>query len=744
MNGLVKKIVFAIFLLSGFCGFVYQVVWLRLAFAAFGINTQVISVVVSMFMLGLALGSWAAGALIARSGSRHWPRNGIFVYALAELGIGLGAFVVPRLFAVGRQWLLAFGSTDSFYYLLLSALVVAVSIVPWCFLMGTTIPLMIAYVNSRLTKDVKIFSYLYFANTAGAVLGAAVSAAVLIEIFGFRGTLAVAAAINTAIALTSLVIGLKMRRSTAVATSSEAVAEAVHVEIEVENSEKRLILPILFMTGLSSMGLEVAWTRIFTPLVGTTVYSFAFIVIIYLIGTCVGLWAYRRDVRRRKTLTSLALLVWLVLISVGQIVLNDPWLGSGLFRMVVTIFGFAYILGYLTPKQIDGLSGGDSAVVGRSYAVNILGCIVGPLLTSYLLIPLVGTKITVLALSLPYIYFIWQMRKKSVEISSKEFVFCSALTVLLIFGFFGATYEEGLTGARGIRLLKRDYNATVVAISRSPRDKSLLVNGFGMTSLTPITKNMAHLPYALLQRRPEKALVICFGMGTTFRSSLSWDVDTTAVELTPSVKDVFPMFFSDADAVMRNPRGRVVIDDGRRYLQHTSEKYDLITIDPPPPIAAAGSSLLYSKEFYEIAKDHLKEGGILEQWFPDNENPALRVWSPTLGATARSLREVFPYVDVYLSVEGWGYHFIASKTPINAITPEQFVAVMPEAAKADLMEWGAPGNQDISQYAANILSRKMPFDQFLMGSPDIVITDDRPFNEYYLLRNLTDKSGPTR
>src|ERR1035438_8446645 len=127
MRGLNRPLVFLLFFVSGFCGLLYQVVWTRLAFASFGIITPVLSVVISVFMLGLSLGAWAGGrwigALVRRSGC-----SAVLFYALAELLIGLGAFVVPQLFGLGEHLLLAAGQSDSLRYLFFSALVLAAAI----------------------------------------------------------------------------------------------------------------------------------------------------------------------------------------------------------------------------------------------------------------------------------------------------------------------------------------------------------------------------------------------------------------------------------------------------------------------------------------------------------------------------------------------------------------------------------------------------------------------------------------
>jgi MFS family permease len=172
--------------------------------------------VLSVFMLGLAIGSWGGGRwigpLTARTG-----RSAAFFYAGAELAIGLGAFVVPRIFAVGEKVLLASGETDSFGYLTLSALVLAVSILPWCVCMGTTFPFMMAYIREQERDQTRSFSFLYLANVLGAMSGTLLAAVVCIELLGFQHTLWEAAAGNFVIAFISVCLGLSQPPATTLA-----------------------------------------------------------------------------------------------------------------------------------------------------------------------------------------------------------------------------------------------------------------------------------------------------------------------------------------------------------------------------------------------------------------------------------------------------------------------------------------------------------------------------------------------
>jgi spermidine synthase len=283
------------------------------------------------------------------------------------------------------------------------------------------------------------------------------------------------------------------------------------------------------------------------------------------------------------------------------------------------------------------------------------------------------------------------------------------------------------------RRVLRDSTATVSATGIGMH-RHLITNGIGMTSLSPITKMMAHMPLALLDHRPNRVLIICFGMGTTFRSVRSWGISTTAVELVPSVPRLYSFFHSDADQILASPQAQVVIDDGRRFLERSSEKYDVIIIDPPPPVQAAASSLLYSEEFYALAKRRLQPDGILQQWLPDGD------WAMQSGV-AKSLKNSFPYVLVIRSIVERGWHFSASMRPIPMRNASELVAQMPPSAVADMMEWG-PATTPEGQFQL-MLSNQMPLDDLIKLAPEApALTDNRPVNEYFLLRHLVaEKQG---
>ena len=317
----VRSVLFVLFFISGFCGLVYQVVWTRMAFAAFGIIMPVLSIVLSVFMLGLATGSAAGGKWIPALSART-RLSGAFFYGFAELMIGAGAFAVPNLFAAGQRMLLGAGETNSFDYLSLSAVVLAFSLFPWCFFMGTTFPFMMAYIREDETHDTQNFSFLYTANVLGAMTGTFLTAVVFIELCGFHQTLHIAATGNFCIALASAWLGLKRGKNSPKQSGTEPLSPPphpnplpqggegevpgfeVHKEVTVTSPEDRgqsrwrqgtpFLRWILFSTGFCAMAMEVVWTRAFTPVLKTQVYSFALIVFAYLGATFIGSLRYRR------------------------------------------------------------------------------------------------------------------------------------------------------------------------------------------------------------------------------------------------------------------------------------------------------------------------------------------------------------------------------------------------------------------------------------------------------------------
>lgn len=720
---LMRRWFFWFFIVSGFCGLVYQVVWLRLAMAQFGVTTPMVSIVLSVFMGGLALGSFASGWMVKRLDGRS-PVVFLALYALVELVIASSALVVPKGLALGGAWLMggtAWGSLG--HYAVAGAFVVAL-LLPFTASMGATYPFAMAALRRLAGGDARSFSRLYLANVVGATLGTLGSAFVLIEVLGFKGTLAVAAGLNASLAVAALTLAFVWGslKATEAADEPEQAAPSLTA-----GPWRKGLLAMLFTTGLVSMGLEVVWTRQFTPYVGTEVYAFAGILAVYLVATFAGSAAYRTW-SRLHALDGLSLpLLWMLggALALLALVGSDPRLvpsSWGFMRVLLGVAPFSALLGFLTPLLVDRCAQGDGGRAGVAYAVNVVGCVLGPLLAGFWLLPAIGERwsLVVFALMLMAMALV-QAAATNGRAAWRPLGALAALSAVVV----GLTrdFESGFVH----QVLKRDYTATVIGIGGDPRHKTLLVNGIGMTGLSPMTKMMTHLPLAYRKAPARNGLVICFGAGTAYRSMLSWGISSTVVELVPSVPELFGFFHADGAALKQSPLGRIVIDDGRRFLHASSEQYDVITMDPPPPVPAAGTSMLYSREFYRLVKARLRPDGVFQQWVPYGDDA-------TRSSFTRALAEAFPHIRTFTSIEGWGTHYICSMAPLPERSAAELAAQLPPAAAKDLVEWGPTATPE-GQFA-RVLAQPVDWKQIVALSQRApVLEDDRPINEYYFIRS---------
>ena len=732
---------FVFFLVSGFCSLVYEVVWLRLAMAKFGVNTPMISIVLSVFMAGLALGSWAGGILVRRT-ERPGGIHPLRLYGLMELLIGASGLLVPRLLQFSYEWMRGQGNQlawDSSFYYLVSGACVVLSLLPWCTAMGATFPLAMAAIRRTTAAAAqRSFSYLYLSNVLGAMLGTLIPAFVLVELWGFQATLRLAALLNGLLALT--VFALSYTHVSAPPSELVSMPAEVKPASSLYGLPERSILWLLFITGLLTMAMEVVWIRQFTVFLGNVVYSFAVILSAYLAATWIGSMVYRHWARTHEPRESAGIWVFLGILAMLPFAFTDPELPVSeafhwaIFRTVAGIGPLSAALGFLTPLLVDQFSRDDPGRAGHAYAVNIFGGIVGPLLSGFWILPWLGDRWGLIALSIPLfgVGLIAAYRRQP-QTAARPATLpgrYSYPATLLLAAVIIATTKDSTTSLTD-RVELRDYMATVVA-GKTYGNKRLLINGIGMTTLTSVTKHMAHLPLAFLDRPPQNGLVLCFGMGTSFRSMLSWGIDSTVVELVPSVPQLFGYYHADGPELATSPAAHIVIDDGRRYLERTTVQYDVITMDPPPPITTPTTSLLYSREFNEVVKKHLRPGGIFQAWL------ALRDpgWDLTVqSAFVKALRDSFAYIRVFPSLGGVGFHMLASDQPIPVATAQELASRMPPRAAADLEEWGS--GRSAEELFEILLQTEQQITRLATIRPSVPpLQDDRPMNEYFFLRRL--------
>lgn len=282
-----------------------------------------------------------------------------------------------------------------------------------------------------------------------------------------------------------------------------------------------------------------------------------------------------------------------------------------------------------------------------------------------------------------------------------------------------------------------DELATVDTVGGPAAKRRLLIGGVGVTSLTVDTKLMGYLSKAL---RPQAKdfLVIAFGMGSTYRSGLELGMRTDAVELSPTVPSRMPVFFPDAKSYLNHPNGRVITSDGRNYVRLARDRYDLIAVDPAPPIESAGSVVLYTKEFLTEGKARLQPGGVFLLWMP------YALPMDDLKAHVRTFHNVFPHVSLMLSPGGHGMFMLGSDAPLQ-FTDQAILQVLGSpGALRDLADSPDYPPTDGPGWVRAVRRAEWLADDRVTAftGPGPQITDDRPRSEYFLWRRafMSDKA----
>jgi spermidine synthase len=746
--------VYWIFTVSGATALIYQVIWSRWLGLVFGNTTTSISIVLGSFMLGLALGSWAAGRLLFRL------KNPMRAYAYMELGIGIFALCFPLLSRAADLLFTAVVSAETsapasiFVRALLAFMLL---LVPTTF-MGATLPLLTDFFrrNPRYTTGWKV-GLLYAANTLGAALGIVAASFFLIELIGVFATTVVAAVLNLLIASIAFRFA-----SSAGLLLDEKQPEAQKRELDTRG---RLAVAVLTASGAIALASEVLWTRMLETLVGNSTYAFSMIVLLYLVGIAAGSWLMSLMVNRLKhaPLWMIAIQacmgIWIfIALFLFQRIIGAvaPYKGQ-LVPLSIIFFNYLKVMAVLLPLSL--LSGAcfplatrivdprsedaQGVLIARAYAWNTAGAMAGSLLAGFVIAPLLDYFDSVYFLALLYgvtaflammavIRSEWrlgQSRPAMAAVGALALVLTGAAAFIIAGPNDFATRYNAMYPDFQVVFHKPGLQGVTTAIKERNDQLSdiLLVNGMGMTRKTTDTKIMAHLPL-LLHPAPRDTLVICFGMGTTYRSAISYGGNVTVVELVKEVMDAFGYFYRDADRVRTYAKGRMVVNDGRNFLKLTRQKFDLITIDPPPPIDAAGVNNLYSREFIELAKSRLKKGGIMAHWMPFPGTMSGVDDKGTFVMIVKTFTETFPYVAVLRSYHSTGLHVLGSVEPLDISMDRVKQRLMIKEITDDLGEW----DRVPLAYFENIKMFRPP------AGDDVIVTDDRPRLEFYLLRTLRE------
>lgn len=641
----------AVFMVSGAAALVYEVAWVRMFAATLGASSYTIGTVLAAYMGGLALGAKWIGKRADRD-SRP-----LATYAKLEFGIAFVAVLVPLAFLVmpalnravygvleGKLWALTAVRCGLAFLVLL---------VPTA-LMGATFPAMASAVASEGHKGWRV-GLVYGANTLGAVAGVMLAGFWLIGTYGLRMTTWIAAIANVAAALTAMAIAAKQKPRVLIA---EAGVSAMSEE-ESPRAEQNLALAAAAACGFVSLGFEVLWTRMFSVLFASITYSFAMMLAVFLLGLALGAPIAGRlsDAVKRSRIELAGALQLAVAVAALAAYLVFPHLrtktgttslafggpswpaylqslaGDAASVMLFPAFLMGAILPVLARIMSQGPAQGMASRLGRVYAANTVGAMAGSLVTGFVLIPWVhnfANVAIILALISAAAGAVLLFRGGNWAPLNRWLVTGVTAAAMALVVVAGPFRENVLLAKLGLdkpgitKLWYEEGPSLTVAVTEEEgtRDRTMYTDAFkvaGTGDTYEYMRMIGHLPM-LLRPEAKSACVVGLGTGTTAGALSLWPLDRLdIVELCPEVSRATP-YFKRAnrglmDRIGKDPRLRLLFDDGKAYLRSTRSTYDVIVAEPLNP-HMTGASSLYSREFYEAARDRLTPDGVVTQWIP--------------------------------------------------------------------------------------------------------------------------------
>src|SRR6266404_2264237 len=673
-----------ILFLSGIGSLIFETLWLRLSGLTFGNSVWCAALILSSFMAGLALGN----AIAASAKVRQW--RPLHLYAVLEMAVALFGCTIVFCLPLLGQWIRPIFQIMWNYQPILIGLRLVLSflilLVPTT-AMGLTLPVLIEDPILRRTDFGRAIGLLYGFNTLGAVAGALLGEAWLVEAFGLRGTALAAGLASCIAAAIALVV------ATSDGTTVPFIPQgAVPLRLEIRYRPPWHLLFVSLGTGAILLCLEVVWFRFLRLYVVSSSTAFAVMLAVVLAGIGLGGIVagaiHYRSARSNHLLPVLLLLAAILtllsylffpgeLIQARTGVFDVRWWQVAVWSIALT-FPVAFLSGILFPAIVARV---QTSVEDRMNSTgittlfNTAGAAVGPLLASFVLLPGIGHQWSLILCAAGYALlsiFVTERTGRSLprKLSGIGFVVLGlwAVVILTLAIFPYRRAETHFEHAR--RLYEVDNRGHALAhvvttiegtsdtwqllrrdLFGEPYYYRLLTNAFTMSATSPNNQRYMRLfAYLPLAFRPESkdALLLCYGCGVT-ADALLHGLNIKQLDVVDISKEVFRLadFYSGLNYSnpLRDPRVHAVVQDGRFFLQASPRPYDIITGEPPPP-KVAGSVNLYTQEFFSLMNSRLKEGGIATFWLPIGQ---LRVEESK--AILRGFHNVFPNTSVWASAD---------------------------------------------------------------------------------------------
>jgi len=688
-------VLLALFAGSGCAALIYEVVWFQLLQLVIGSSAVSLGVLLGTYMGGMCLGSFLLPCVVR---ARRHPFR---VYAGIELGIGtcgiLVLFGVPLLDRLYPAIVVA-GSAG----ILLRGAIAAMCLLPPTLLMGASLPAMARWIRSS-SAGVSRLGFFYGGNIAGAVLGSILAGFYLLRRFDMAVATYVAVAINLIVALTAMVLA---RVAPYELAPYELAPFEREPEAEMHPGVARpggawAVYVVIGLSGLCALGAEVVWTRLLSLMLGATVYTFSIILAVFLAGLGVGSSAGSVLARRsRSPRVMLGICQFLLAGAAAWAAYTisvliprsgfDPTIPANpllvvrmdLLRAAWAILPAACLWGASFPLALAALATArkdddSGALVGQTYAANTVGAIAGSLGFSMILIPNLGTQPAerwLIALSAVAALIALAGRVKiamlAASIAVAMLLMATVRPVPWLAMAYGRRMNQYVETAGKPLYIGEGMNASIVVSELTSGARYFHVSGKVEATTEPfdmrLQRMLGHIA-ALFAAQPESVLVVGFGAGVTAGTFTLYPGAKRIVicELERLIPPATTQYFKRENYdVLDDPRTRVFYDDARHFILTTQEKFDVITSDPIHPWVK-GTATLYSKEYFEMCKRHLKPGGVVTQWVPLYESDP-----ETIKSELATFFEVFPHGTIWNSdASNRGYDVVllgqAEPGPIN-------------------------------------------------------------------------------
>jgi len=657
-----------LFIGSGCAALIYEIVWFQLLQLVVGSSAVSLGVLLGTYMGGMCLGSLLLPRYV--SAGKHPLR----VYAIIEGGIGVCGLLVLLILPLLDHLYASIGGSG-LSGILVRALVAAVCLLPPTLLLGASLPAIARYVESS-PQGVSWLGYFYGGNIAGAVCGSVFAGFYLLRVYDMPTATYVAVAINAAVA------GLSYRLSTRTHYEPTPPTDPLARTASPAPAAQSSVYVAIGLSGLTALGAEVVWTRLLSVMLGATVYTFSIILAVFLAGLGLGSGFATHLARQMKSprvalgvcqLLLAAAIAWTAY-TLADALPNwpiDPMLAKSavfnfqvdIMRCMWAVFPAACLWGASFPFALAAAAGrsqDSGTLVGRVYAANTVGGIFGALAFSIVLIPWIGTQDCqrlLVALATISALIVFAPAAQSLGKRWAAATLASAVAVICMIASISPV--PWLAVAYGRRMLLQTYPGRAlyvgegrnysVAISEPPDgDRYFHVAGKVEASTDPgdmrLQRMLGHIP-ALFHQDPKSVLVVGFGAGVTAGTFVLYPtVEKIAIcELEPLVPPAADKYFRKENYNVKNDRRTTIhYDDARHVILTSKEKFDIVTSDPIHPWVK-GTSSLYSKQYFELVKQHLRPGGIVTQWVPLYESDF---------ATVKS--ELATFFDAFPNGTVWG------------------------------------------------------------------------------------------